>query len=174
MRITAPVTDYIPKSILTTTGDLAVHGAAIPERLAGGALDTYFKGQGAGVLPIYENLSLWDIPFSSGTFNRSTAGIESLRYIGYRPSIVFFGFCDIVPGNANWGFGMENPSYRWAVVQLDNGISASSYTTFSIVVRRSTVNYLTGEILSWYSDGFEITFTLVGATGATIVWVALP
>ena len=32
MIITAPVTDYIPASVLTTLGDLVIRGAAIPER----------------------------------------------------------------------------------------------------------------------------------------------
>lgn len=32
MRIIAPVTDYIPKSILTTVGDRIIRGVAIPER----------------------------------------------------------------------------------------------------------------------------------------------
>ncbi len=55
MRVTAPVTDYIRRSILTTRGDLAVRGAVVPERLPAGADKTYFQGKGAGVIPAYDN-----------------------------------------------------------------------------------------------------------------------
>ncbi|MBA7579401.1 hypothetical protein ES708_21271 [subsurface metagenome] len=54
MRISTPITDYVRRSILTTTGDFVVRGAAIPERLASGAAGTYLQGKGAGVLPAYE------------------------------------------------------------------------------------------------------------------------
>ena len=54
MKITAPVTDYIRASIMTTQGDLAVRGAAAPERLAAGSLYTYFQGKGLGVKPEYD------------------------------------------------------------------------------------------------------------------------
>ena len=53
MRITAPVTDYIRRSILTTQGDLAVRGAVVPVRLPAGANNTYLQGKGAGVIPAY-------------------------------------------------------------------------------------------------------------------------
>lgn len=33
MQLVAPVTDYIPASILTTLGDMPIRGAAIPERI---------------------------------------------------------------------------------------------------------------------------------------------
>lgn len=54
MRITAPVTDYIRESVLTTQGDLAVRGAALVERLAAGIAGTYFQGKGAATKPAYE------------------------------------------------------------------------------------------------------------------------
>jgi len=54
MRLRQVITDYIRRSILTTRGDLVVRGAAQPERLASGALDTYLRGKGAGVIPAYE------------------------------------------------------------------------------------------------------------------------
>lgn len=54
MRLVQVITDYIRRAILTTQGDLVVRGAAQPERLASGALDTYLRGKGAGVIPAYE------------------------------------------------------------------------------------------------------------------------
>lgn len=56
MRVYSPVTDYIRRSLISTTGDLVVRGAAIPERLPAGADGTFFKGKGAGVIPAYEVL----------------------------------------------------------------------------------------------------------------------
>lgn len=55
MEIVQVVTDYIRRSLLTATGDMVVRGATIPERLTAGAVGTYLKGKGAGVLPAYES-----------------------------------------------------------------------------------------------------------------------
>lgn len=54
MNIMQVITDYMAKSILTTAGDMLIRGAAVPERLAGGALTSVLKGQGAGVKPAFD------------------------------------------------------------------------------------------------------------------------
>jgi len=54
MRLAQIISDYIRRSILITQGDLVVRGASQPERLASGALFTYLRGKGAGVIPAYE------------------------------------------------------------------------------------------------------------------------
>lgn len=64
MRITAPVTDYIRESVLTTQGDLVVRGAALVERLAAAATGKVLTAQGVGAKPIYK--ALYDLLTTQG------------------------------------------------------------------------------------------------------------
>ena len=64
MRITAPVTDYIRQSILTTKGDLVVRGVAIPERLVADVAGTVLASIGPGFKPAYA--SLFDLTIAQG------------------------------------------------------------------------------------------------------------
>lgn len=79
MKIVAPVTDYVPKSVLMTKGDLIVRGDAQPERLAAGADGCYLMSNGAGELPT------WQDPFAFLTTKgdilvRGDSGVERLAY----------------------------------------------------------------------------------------------
>ena len=64
MKITAPVTDYIRASIMTVKGDLAVRGAAAPERLAVGLEGRVLTAKGAVPFPFWE--SLFDLLTTEG------------------------------------------------------------------------------------------------------------
>ena len=68
MQITAPVTDYIPASILTTLGDHVVRGAAIPERAALRAVCRASR-QFVQAIP---NITWTDIEFDVVSYDRGT------------------------------------------------------------------------------------------------------
>lgn len=174
MRIIAPVTNYIPRSVLTTLGDLVVRGAALPERLAAGGLDTYFKGQGAGVLPIYEKLALRDTGVHIGTTTRNASGVQVITGVGFQSSVVLF------LSNENGGttiahsIGVDIRTER-DCLYIEHDSRARYSTSYSISVYFTPVQSMNAYISALSSDGFSITWTLLGAAFTVrTVYLCLP
>ena len=167
-------TKSILESMLTTQGDLAVRGAGDSERLAAGALDTYFKGQGAGVLPIYEKLALKDTGVKIGESTRDAGGDQVITGVGFQPSVVIFVAADAVAANRNWSIGFDDGTIHPRIYQYDNGTAMSWNAVGSISIRRGTMNKITGSISALGADGFTITWDLAGESSAEFIYLALP
>ncbi len=159
---------------LTTQGDIISQGAAVPERLIAGLLDTYLKGQGAGAKPIYEKLSLIDTGIAIGNDVRSTAGVQIITGVGFKPSVVIFLACDVLTGLRNWSVGYDNLSARGCLCTYDDSVSQDTTIVDSLYVRRSAAANLVGHITSLQSDGFTITWTLMAACSLKFTYLALP
>ena len=153
----------VSKSILTTIGDFFVRGSSIPERLVAGALDTYLKGQGAGVKPIYGKLALRDTRIKIGDSSHSGTGDQVITGIGFQPSVVIFLSCVSVGFIDVWSVGYDNNGEKVCL--------ASNYLrSISVNIDRSlnsfkaSGNYQRGYITAVSSDGFTISWFLSGAS----------
>lgn len=196
MRITAPITDYIPQSILTTLGDLAVRGAVIPERLAAGADGTFLKGKGAGVLPAYglldglskyylkgqgigtesffAKLALSDTGTFIGKGVLSASGSYVVSGVGFEPSIVILIASDDTGSNLNWSLGFDNGTLHANIHIYDNGAGQDTDENYSIMVRRDASNLILSAISAKGSDGFTLTSTETGACLLNFLYLCLP
>jgi len=174
MKLTAPVTDYIRASVLTTHGDIVERGAADPERLAAAAEDLYFKAQGAGATPIYEALHLIDTGVHQDDNTKSSAGEEVITGVGFQPSVVIFFASDSPSANMNrsWGFGSlaHSGCIRCYDGQSNNGYQASR----CIYIRRDVNNHIECYLSAVGADGFTLTWSLTGACTARYIFLALP
>ena len=161
-------------NLLTTRGDLWVRGGADPQRIAAGLLDTYFKGQGAGNLPIYEKMTLRDTGVAMGTFTRSTAGDLVITGVGFLPSVIIILAIDATPGKMNWSVGFSIASTAGVIASRDDGTVMQLTVDTVFYVERAGANRLSGVVSALDSDGFTITFTLLGAVSASATWLAIP
>jgi hypothetical protein len=103
MEITNPVTDYIPKSILTTQGDLVVKGVAQPERLAQRAC-CYVRRNGVQAIPSGAPTAVQfnDVVFDrNGDFDITT---------NYRFDVPRTGYY-LVTGMVRWNNGAAGINY---------------------------------------------------------------
>ena len=164
----------VNKSILTTIGDFFVRGVSIPERLAAGVLDSYLKGQGAGIKPIYEKLALRNTGIKIGSMVRTTAGDQVVTGIGFEPSVIIFFATDTLTANQNFSWGIGIVGSNQCVYVGDDMTFSLVIVAQSIYIRRSSGNTMTGKITTVSSDGFTITWTLAGTSEAQVVYLCLP
>ncbi len=196
MIITAPVTDYIPASILTTQGDIVQRGAAQPQRLAAGvfgigyrsggigalvgqlqlagAMNTYLKGTGLGANPNYRVLALRDTGIHIGTNTRNVAGNQVITGVGFESSVIIFVAVDSVTSNQNWSIGFDNEAVHQSTYRAYNGTAITSNTTNSLTIVRDISNMLLGLLSAIGADGFTITWTLTGACSLKYMYLCLP
>ncbi len=175
MRVVAPVTDYIRASIMTTQGDLAVRGAAAPERLAAGLLDEYLKGQGAAVLPIYEKLHLKDTGVKIGNDTRAVAGDQVIAGVGFESSIIIFGASNFSAGGGAWSWGAGKVGENQCFWRDNAGAGIGISTTRSIYQWISAAQIIEGYITAIGPDGFTITWLKIGvAAEADFIYICLP
>jgi len=153
MQISVPVSDYIPASILTTLNDMVVRGAAIPARQPGllRAIGTHVQG-----------------------FSQAAAGAVGYTGCGFSPSMVIIVAHDSTTGNINFSIGFDNSVVRYGFFMFDDGVSQDSHSNYTVYVRRSAGNILSGTVTSLDADGFTITWVLTGAVSLDGFYMALP
>lgn len=174
MIITAPITDYIPASILTTHGDLVERGVAIPERLAAAVADLYLKSQGAGTTPIYEALRLRDTGIYLNSFTRNAGGAMPITGVGFEASLYIFLASDNQQANMNWSVSFCNAAFQAVLYQYDTGTEAWLDTDNCIYIRRAVGNSLRAALSAIGADGFTLDWTIVGACSLKFAVLGLP
>lgn len=195
MNIMQVITDYVARSILTTKGDLIVRGAALPERLAAGLVGSILRGKGAGELPAFEQQSgaagtvlkgvgagsvptfgvpsIAEFPRASGFFNVVAAGTEVISGLSFAPKIVIFLSTDPVHESANISIGFEDLDGQRCIGITFDGLQCIGTTVYSIYIIRDAANVIDGAISVWAADGFEVTFSEAGSSGADVFWYAI-
>ena len=196
MRVSAPVTDYIRASTMNTPGDLAVRGALVPERLATGAVNTFFRGQGAGVIPAYDNLgevldtylkaqgvgvdpifeklALRDTGIKIGQTNRDSAGDQPVWGVGFMPSAIVFLANDGVTAQTNLSVGFDDGTVHMVMSLYNNGAAVRFEASYSIFLQKDASNRLIAYVNALGADGFTIHWVLVGAQDVHLTYLCLP
>lgn len=196
MIITAPVTDYIPASILTTHGDIIARGATIPERVPtananaflegrgvgytpwfryiDSLLNQYMKGAGAGTNPTFSPLALRDTGVHIGDGTRAAAGAQVIAGVGYQASVIIFLALDNTLANMNWSVGFDNGTQHTVIGISMNHTELYESDTVSLRVRRDVGNRLEGVITAIGADGFTITWAIQGACSIRYKYLCLP
>ncbi len=196
MNITAPITDYIPASLMTTDGDMVSRRDGQPAReqpygygnvkqsrgagvnlgntLLVGVLDTYLKGQGGATPAIFQALALRDTGTFMGDSSVNAGGDEVIVGVGFQPSIVFFFAIDQTVVNMNYSWGADNGVIAMCVTQQSNATVSGRRVDKSIFISRGGGNDLRAEISAIGADGFTITWTLAGACAVDYIYICLP
>lgn len=157
----------------TTKGDLTIRGTNIPEKLAAGALDTYFKGQGAGVLPIYEKLALRDTGVKIGSFTKSASETFNITDVGFEPSVVIW--IAGVSGNPAHNFGFDDAITHYCMWNNYNREGLSFDNDESIFLVTATSTRWRGYISAFLSNGFTVVLTKeLAPPNITVMYLALP
>ena len=152
MKVTAPVTDYIPASVLTTLNDIVIRGAAAPERLA----EIDWRGV--------------DI----ASFNRDFAGDQAFTGAGFRPSLLILLLADDAPANLNYSIGFADGVNNFCMYREGAGPSITREITQCGKVNRGGGNTIYCVLASFDADGFTLTWTLGGACGTDGFYVLIP
>ena len=196
MIITAPVTDYIPASILTTQGDMVVRGAANPGRMASaamwqilrsrgvgvtpnwafleGAANSYLKTQGLGTSHAVSPLALRDTGVFIGDTMRNTGGDQVITGIGFESSVIIFFAGDAAGGVHNQSWGFDNGTQHACIYSAENGTLFARTASHSISIWNAVGNRIRGLVSAIGADGFTITWTLDGARSASFIYLCLP
>jgi len=174
MQLIAPVTDYIPASILTTHGDLVERGAVIPERLAGGLANLYLKSQGVGATPLYQLLRLRDTGLFIKFGTRNAGGIEAITGVGFQPSLIIPIAVDTTETNLGFSIGFDIVSDHACLHGKDSLTEITISNTRSLYVHRDVNNYLRADLQSLDADGFTWDWNLVGACSISYEVLCIP
>ena len=151
MIITAPVTDYIPASILTTLNDKVIRGAAIPERIA----EIDWRG----------------VHFGNDTSAASEAKV--ITGVGFTPKIVLFIGGETTSANQNVSWGFDDGITAYCHWFRDDGLNQGAEFTESIYVRKDSSNHIVGHITTMGVDGFTITFVMTGSIAVAFMYLCL-
>ena len=153
MQLIAPVTDYIPASVLTDLNDIVVRGAVLPERQPG---------------------LLKSIGLHMGSFTRNAPGDQVVGGVPFNASLYLFNAVDTIAGNVNlsWGFD-DGTLHRVTGIVNDNTENIHSDLN-SIVIQRGVGDLIYGFIDTISGTGFTFTWFLVGASSADIEIIAIP
>ena len=196
MQLIAPVTDYIPASLMTTDGDMVSRRDGQPAReqpygygnvkqsrgagvnlgntLLVGVLDTYLKGQGGASPAIFQALALRDTGIFINADTRNSSGNEVISGVGFQPSMVIAFATESTSTERNYSLGFSNnvnPGRTF--YQYDTG-SNMAITTSLVYVRRTAGNLLFAVVASFDADGFTIDWTLTGAMTVDWFYLCLP
>lgn len=173
MRLVQVVSDFIRRSILTTEGDLVVRGAADPQRLASGLLNTFLAGRGAAELPAWEGHKLSDHHMTIGGFTKSTGGYEVISGLDFRPSIVIFITYGGGSDPKSWSIGWDFFTERMCIISYFGGSAMTINTLWSINISVSVGNQMFGRISAFSDEGFTVYFTETGVSQASCNWLAI-
>lgn len=196
MQLTAPVTDYIRASMLTTDGDMVVRRAGYPDRLGqnptptflrcnSGAsypnwnvvravLGQYYKGGGSNTWPLFEALALSDTGIHIASNTRNAGGNQDIAGVGFEPSVVIFVACDNIAGNMNWSIGFSNVGSDQSIRAALAGTEMLWDSDYSIRIQRDGANEIYGQISTMLADGFRITWTLRAVCEVRFIYLCLP
>jgi len=158
---------------LTTQGDLAVRGAALPERLAAGVIGTILSGKGAEEIPAYEDFRLDIGGVAFGSYYRWTSGDEVITGVGFEPSLIVFLSVDLTPTNLNWSTGFDIGTGRFTIANTYNGTKIILTTTSCILIQSDISHYNIGRLVAKSSDGFTVNHTVGGTHYASIAYIAI-
>lgn len=153
MRIIAPVTDYIPASLLTTLNDIVVRGAAAPERQPG---------------------LLRAIGIHIGNNVRNAGGAQIIGGVGFPSSAIIVLAVDATALNPNWSVGFSDGTDHRCIFLRLNGTSIGSGNANIAWIERPAGVFLTGVISAIGADGFTITWTIAGGINIQFVYLCLP
>ena len=109
-----------------------------------------------------------------GNSTRNAGGTQVISDVGFQPSIVIFLSADDTQANMNHSIGFDNVTARGVMYQFDNGTQASSGLTWCIAIRRGVGNALTAVLTSLDTNGFTLTWALVGAVTVDFTYICLP
>ncbi|MBA7624887.1 hypothetical protein ES703_32301 [subsurface metagenome] len=196
MIITAPVTDYIPASILTTAGDILRRGSTGPERLARpvnksflsaddehyypswrtmhNAAGLYFKSLGIGDWPGFSALALRDTGVHIDQSGRDTGGNQVISGVGFEASVIIFFAIDTTSANQNFSVGFDNRVNSMCISRVKNGTEFTYNDIYCIQILRDPDNKIIGILSARDSNSFTITWTLTGACTTTFIYLCLP
>lgn len=152
MQIIAPVTDYIPASILTTPGDIVIRGAAGPERLA----EIDWRG-------VHIDNEL-----------RNAGGNQVIAGVGFESSVVMFIARDDNGMDMNYSWGFDNGTLHCCIAQVGDAGASVTENTMSIKIDRGGGNSITGVITAIGANGFTIFWTLSGNCVANFIYLCRP
>jgi len=195
MQLIAPVTDYIPASMLTTVGDMVVRGAVAPERLAkavdssnlisGGGpsnptwslythvLNQYYKSREGVQFPAFSALALRDGGFHIGDDWRDSPGDQVITGVGFETSLVIF-LAMATGGGIDFSIGFDTGTIRCLYAQRQLGATATMTDNHSISLEIAGGNWIRGLITAVGADGFTITWTENGVADVTFYYICLP
>ncbi len=196
MNITAPVTDYVRASLLTTAGDMLRRGPINLERVArpgflgylGGyngdaspvyrdltGIDgSYYVSQGVGVWPIWETLKLRDTGVHIANSMRNAGGDQVITGVGFECSIIIFIVSDNTPANLHWSIGFTNGTADMVLMHSASVPETRRDTSYCMYIQRGGGNELKAVVNTIGADGFTITWTLAGACAADFIYLCLP
>lgn len=196
MIITAPVTDYIPASLLTTDGDMIERRTGViaksgssskgmstiqmgvglnrSSRQLIGVLNAYYKGQGGSNFSIFEPLALRDTGIHIGNDTRNAAGAQVITGVGFESSAVIFLATDNVGSNLNWSVGVDGTALHGVLYQGVGGTISDINTGYSIYIDRGGGNSLIGEIDAVGANDFTLGWVLAGACVVDFIYLCLP
>lgn len=196
MIITAPVTDYIPASVLTTQGDILRRGITVPERLEKGGViaqlvstptggtpvwnslealvSKYYKGGGVGAIASFQDVALRDTGIEIGQSSRGTSGDEVISGLSFEPSIAFFLAVDGAGTVINWSSGFDDGTTHHSIVLEQNGGRLTLQNSHSIYIFLDNDNWIRGLISAKDSTSVTITWTILGARTALYIYLFLP
>ena len=160
------------KDINVTTAKIANENVTLA-KIVRSTLDTYLKAQGAAD-PIFEKLALRDTGIFIGTGTRNASGMVEHAGIGFQPSVVIFFACDDTGANMNWSVGFDNVVGKLCIKYYDTGTLVNLQSDYSIYIKRPGNNYINGRITGLIADGFEYTWTLLGACVCDYTYLCLP
>ena len=109
----------------------------------------------------------------SGTIERSAGGDEIIAAPGFEPAIVFFfAVGSLVVGDI-WSNGVDNGTFHRCIRSRITQGDVVREDALSIYILDSAGNELTGYISAVSAQGFTITWELMGACTARVVYVAM-
>jgi len=196
MQLVAPVTDYIPASLLTTNGDTVIRGATLPERLAragstsylqshnvagqpewrgvAGIAGKYLRAMGAGSFPDLQYMALRDTGIFIGEGTHSTAEVDVHTGVGFQPSVVLFFAVDADFASLNRSVGFDDGTVHMCIFVYNDNTGNNIKNTHSIYIDKVGDNHFEGVISAFSGDGFSITWTKTGNAGAKYTYLCLP
>ncbi|MBW8036356.1 MAG: hypothetical protein FVQ79_12180 [Planctomycetes bacterium] len=170
-----PIPAWAPfRELLIDNGDIWIKSAGTLGKIAAGALNTYFKGQGAANLPIYEKLALRDTGVKIGSSFRSTGGTQVITGVGFIPSLVIFLAVDFTTTAQNWSIGFSEGVENMCIERYLNGTKVIRNTGRCIDIDKDVGNIIYAVLASMDADGFTLTWTLTGTVQANFIYLCLP
>jgi len=154
--------------------DKKILSESILKSMFDGALDTYFKGQGAEELPIFEKLTLRDTGIKIGHNLRDSAGDQIIIGVGFRPSVNIFLSTDDTSIDKCFSVGFDDGTVHYCIHFIETGDEIARDLSRSIHNRKNIGNTMRGIISAFSDDGFTITWDLTGTRTTRFIYLCFP
>lgn len=159
---------------LRTIGGIDKKITGVNLLLADGLLDTYFKGQGIGIKPIYEKLTLRDTGVKLGNNIRSTIGDQVIEGVGFLSAVIIIIAADGDSLEANMSIGISTSIDQDVIAIAKDGTGSYFNNGKCVFIQKDVSNFIIGVISTVSNDGFTITWTLTGARSVKFAYLCLP